>query len=173
MIASSGTWGSLWLRSSCYSWWLPPPRQLGAAKELRHVLVIVRGRLRWLWVPVKSCKVALVNCSCHWVTSLVGRFLQRPLWWARCVIPISHQTTKCWSTQRGLACQQACEPREKIGCLLPFGILPVIELVLILWLVHSSTRRYNYLAHSITFPQISCSKLFSVISFESLFCLLV
>ena len=34
-----------------------------------------------------------------------------------------------------VACWQACEPQEKIGYLLPFGILPVIELVFILWLV--------------------------------------
>ena len=27
--------------------------------------------------------------------------------------PLSHQTTKCWSTQRGLVCRQAREPREK------------------------------------------------------------
>jgi hypothetical protein len=63
--------------------------------------------------PANSRKVALVNCSCHWVTSLVGRFLQCLLWWARCVIPISHRTTKCWLTQQGLACWQAREPREK------------------------------------------------------------
>jgi hypothetical protein len=49
VIASSGTYESLWLRISCYSWWLLPPRQLGAAVEVRHVLEIVRGRLRWLW----------------------------------------------------------------------------------------------------------------------------
>ena len=36
---------------------------------------------------------------------------------------------------------------RKIGCLLPFGILPVIELVFILWLVYSSTRQYNHLTH--------------------------
>jgi hypothetical protein len=28
--------------------------------------------------PAKRRKVALVNCSCHWVTSLVGRFLWCP-----------------------------------------------------------------------------------------------
>ena len=27
--------------------------------------------------------------------------------------PLSRRTTKCWSTQWGLACQQAREPREK------------------------------------------------------------
>jgi hypothetical protein len=41
--------------------------------------------------------------------------------------PLSRRTTKCWSTQQGLACRQACEPWEKIGCLLPFNILPVID----------------------------------------------
>jgi hypothetical protein len=27
--------------------------------------------------------------------------------------PLSHQTTKYWSTQRGLACRQTREPQEK------------------------------------------------------------
>jgi hypothetical protein len=42
---------------SCYSWWLPPPRWLGAVVEVRHMLEIVRGRLQWLvcegflWFP--------------------------------------------------------------------------------------------------------------------------
>ena len=31
-----------------------------------------------------------------------------------------------------VACWQAREPREKIDCLLPFGILPVIDLAFIL-----------------------------------------
>jgi hypothetical protein len=44
VIASSGTWGSLSMRISCYSWWLPPPRRLRAAVEVWHVLVIVYGR---------------------------------------------------------------------------------------------------------------------------------
>jgi hypothetical protein len=117
VIASTGTWGSLWLRLSCYSWWLPPPRQLETAEEHWHELVIVRGHLPMIargLVPslAERQKVTLVDCSCHWVTSLVGRFLRRHLL-ARCVIPISHWTTKCWSTQRGLACRQAREPREK------------------------------------------------------------
>jgi hypothetical protein len=56
---------------SCYSWWLPPPRWLGAAVEVRHVLVIVRGWLRWLscegflWFPVERRIPTLVDCSCH------------------------------------------------------------------------------------------------------------
>ena len=93
--------------------------------------------------PVKSRKVALVNCSCLWVTSLVGKFLRRLLW-ARCVIPISYRTAKCWLTQRGLACRQACEPQEKIGASLISWISPGDWLVFILWLVHPSMRWYNY-----------------------------
>jgi hypothetical protein len=49
VIASSGTWGSLWLLISYFSWWLPSPRRLGATEELWHMLVIVCGWLRWLW----------------------------------------------------------------------------------------------------------------------------
>jgi hypothetical protein len=47
VIASSDTWGSLWLWISCYSWWLPPPRRLRVEVEVQHVLVIVHGQLRW------------------------------------------------------------------------------------------------------------------------------
>ena len=38
--------------------------------------------------------------------------------------PLSRRTTKCWSTQRELACRQAHEPREKILCLLYDWISP-------------------------------------------------
>ena len=41
-----------------------------------------------------------------------------------CATPLSHRTTKCWSTQQGLVCQQACEPREKIGVSLVSWISP-------------------------------------------------
>jgi hypothetical protein len=41
----SGTWGSFELRDSCYFWWLPPPRWLGAAEELWQELVIILGHL--------------------------------------------------------------------------------------------------------------------------------
>ena len=67
-----------------------------------------------------------------------------------------------------IACWQAREPREKISCLLLFGILPVIDKVFILWLVHSSTWRYNHLTYSFIFPQTSYNKLFSVARIESL-----
>jgi hypothetical protein len=69
VIASSGTWGPLWLWISCYSWWLSLPRWLGAVKE--HWIAHVPS-------PAECWKVTLVDCSCHWVTSLVGRLLRRP-----------------------------------------------------------------------------------------------
>ena len=88
-----------------------------AAEELWHELMIIRGHLLVIVrglvpFPAESQKVTLVYCSYHWVTSLVGRFLWRQVL-ARCVIPISHQTTKYWLTQWGLACRQAREPQEK------------------------------------------------------------
>jgi hypothetical protein len=69
-FASSGTCGSFELRDSCYSWWLPPPRRLGAAEELRqelmiilgHLLVIVRGSCAF---PDGAPKATLVDCACH------------------------------------------------------------------------------------------------------------
>jgi hypothetical protein len=49
--ASSGTCGCICCEFSCYSWWLPPPRRLGAARllsggwclSLAPIVVIVRG----------------------------------------------------------------------------------------------------------------------------------
>ena len=46
--------------------------------------------------------------------------------------PLSRRTTKCWSTQQGLACRQAREPWEKNRLSLAIGILLVIVLVIIL-----------------------------------------
>ena len=49
-----------------------------------------------------------------------------------CETPLSRRTTKCWSTQWGLACWQAREPREKNRLSLVICILPVIGLIFIL-----------------------------------------
>jgi len=58
--ASSGTWESIWLCFSYCSWWLPPPKRVGAAEEHRHKLVIVHGHLptivRGLCLPRRSAK---------------------------------------------------------------------------------------------------------------------
>ena len=125
-------------------------------------------RLRWLWgdlclPPVEHRKVTLVDCSCHWVTSLVGRFLWCPIVWTRFVQHLLAAEPSSIGRHNGyVACWQVREPQEKIACLLPFGILSVIDLVFILWLVHSSTQWYNHPTHSFIFLQTSCSKLFSV-----------
>ena len=152
---------------TCYSWWLPPPRWLGAARIVERRLVIVRGLVP---SPVERWKVTLVDCSCHWVTSLVGRFLRCPIVWTRFVQHLlATEPPSVGRHNVDVACWQAHESREKIDYLLPFGILPVIELVFILWLVHSSTRQYNHPTHSFILLQTSCGKLFSVIRIESLF----
>jgi hypothetical protein len=89
VITSSGTWRSLWLWISCFSWWLPPPRWLWAAElwqelviVLGHLPVIVRGSYAFLGGAPKATPV---DCSCHWATSLVGWFLQCPSVWMRFV----------------------------------------------------------------------------------------
>jgi hypothetical protein len=143
VITSSDTWTSLWLRISCYSWCLPTPKWLGATEEHWHELVIVRGHLPVIArglvpSPMKSWKVTLVNCSCHWVTSLVGRFLRRQVL-ARWVIPISHRIVKCWSTQRGLACRQAREPWEKNLMSIVIEILLVIDWIFVDWFISLAT----------------------------------
>ena len=142
----------------CGGWWLSPA----------PIVLIVRGLVP---SPMEHRKVTLVDCSCHWVTSLMGRFLRCPIVWTRFVQHLlATEPSSVGRHNRDIACWQAREPREKIGCLLPFGILPVIDKVFILWLVHSSTRRYNHLTYSFTFPQTSYIKLFSVARIESLLC---
>jgi hypothetical protein len=70
VIASSGTWGSLWLWISYFSYWLLSPRRLGVAEEHPHELVIVRGHLPVIVrglvpSPTVRRKVTLVDYSCH------------------------------------------------------------------------------------------------------------
>jgi hypothetical protein len=81
VIASSGTWGSFELWDSCYSWWLLSPRRLGAVEELCQELVIVLGHLPVIMrgscaSPGGAPKATLVECTCHWATSLMGRLLR-------------------------------------------------------------------------------------------------
>jgi hypothetical protein len=45
------------------------------------------------------------------------------------VIPISHRTTWCRGTQRGLACQQAREPRDKSSISIVFDQLDFILVI--------------------------------------------
>jgi len=133
MIASSGTWGSIWLRFSCYSWWLPSPRWLGAVDEYWHELTIVRGHLpvivTGLVLPGGSRKITLVKCSCHWVTSLVGRFLRCPSEDEVRATPLSRRTTKCWSTQRERSMPASTWTSEEnlVSQLCLIGILPVLD----------------------------------------------
>ena len=149
---------------ACYSWWLPPPRRLGAAVEDRHELVIVRGV-----VPSSAeCqKITLVNCSCHWVTTCGSVLAMSYRVDEVCETPLSHRTTKCWSTQQGLACWQAREPREKNQLSRLWhssGDWYYIHLVI----GSSPTWRYNHTTCLFTFLQTSWYKLFSVIRIESL-----
>jgi hypothetical protein len=58
-FASSWHLGEHWLRDSCYSWWL---------LILVHLPVICEGCCVF---PSGAPKATLVNCLCHWVTSLV------------------------------------------------------------------------------------------------------
>jgi hypothetical protein len=178
VFASSGTWGSLWLWISCFSWWLLPPRCLGEAEELWQEFVIVLGHLPTIVrgscpFPDREPKATLVDCACHWATLLAGRFLRCPSVWTRFVqhLLAAEPATKCWSTQRELACQQAREPREKNR---------VSPLWLIIWIYHcdwSSSYCDWFIPRCggikitfllFTFPQTCCNKLFSIISFESL-----
>ena len=128
--------------------------------------VIVRGFVPF---PMERRKVTLVDCLCHWVISHVGRFLRCPIVWMRFMQhPLAAEPPSVGRHYGDVACWQAREPREKIDCLLSFGILPVIDLIFTLWLVHSSTWRYNHHTHSFIFLQTSCDRLFNAIRIESL-----
>jgi len=136
VIESSGTWGSIWLRWSCYSWWLPPPRWLEATEEHWHEQVIVCGHLPLIVrglvpSPTESWKVTLVDCSCHWVTSLVGRFLLCPSEDEVRVMPLSHWTTKYWSTQRGRSVPASTWTSGE-NCVSPLWLF--IGFLLVIWL---------------------------------------
>ena len=139
VIASSGTWGSIRLRFSCYSWWLPPHRWLGAAKEHWHELVIVCGHLPVIVrghvpSPAESQKITLVDCSCHWVTSLVDQFLRCPSEDEVRATHLTRRTTKCWSTQQGRSVPASTWTSGE-NCVSPLwlfiGFLPVIGLHII------------------------------------------
>jgi hypothetical protein len=87
----------------------------------------------FLCLPRRSVKGTLVDCSCHLATSLVSRFLWCPRVGRGSCYTLSRRTTKYWSIQRGLACQQAHEPREKnlVFILCMIGFFPVIGIHLI------------------------------------------
>jgi hypothetical protein len=147
VIASSDTWGSSWLQISCYFWWLLPPRWLGAAKEHWRELVIVRGHLLMIvrgLVPflAESWKVSLVDCSCHWVTSLVGRFLRCPsvgLAWCQ----LAREPPSVGRHNGDERTSKHVNLRRKIVCLIvSIGILPAFIDIHIDWLV-TCFRLYN------------------------------
>jgi hypothetical protein len=93
----------------------------------------------------ESWKLTLVDCSCHWVTSLVGRFLWCPsvglgVWYILATKPPS-----VGQPNEDVACWQASEPRDKSWCHL---------LVFILWLILSCHEWYNHPTH------LPCTTLF-------------
>jgi hypothetical protein len=52
---------------ACYSWWLPPPRRLGAARIVERRLVIVRGSGPFLGGEPKGTRIARGLCDPHLV----------------------------------------------------------------------------------------------------------
>ena len=63
---------------TCHSWWLPPPRTLGASRIIERMLVIVSGSDRgdcegFLTFPGGEPKGTIVNCSwLVWSSSCIG-----------------------------------------------------------------------------------------------------
>jgi hypothetical protein len=173
VITSHGTWGSLWLRISCFSWWLLSPRWLWAAEELCK-------SCDCSWPPPGDCEGFLClprqsakGNSSGLLMSLSYLTCGLVLAVSKCVdeviaTPLSRRTTKCWSTQWGLACRQAREPQEKnlVLILCMIGFLLVIDLH-ILWLVHPLRGGIITLSPHLHSCKV-LGKLFSVTSLESL-----
>ena len=102
--------------------------------------------------PAESQKITLVDCSCHWVNSLAVRFLRCPIVWTRFMQYLL--AIEPPSVGRHNGDQHASKHvnlRRKILCVLCDWISPGDWIVFILWLVHSSMRRYNHHTHSFTF----------------------
>jgi hypothetical protein len=102
---------------SHFSWWLSSPRRLGAAEELGGVGDCLRPLPVILWGVLhlprrRSLNVALVNCSCRFVTLLVvdscGALgeLDDCRW-------LATESPSRGRHKQGLACWQAREPRDK------------------------------------------------------------
>ena len=129
---------------------------------------------RWLWEVCVYLggepKATLVDCSCHWATSLVGGFLWCPSEDEVRATPLSHRTTKCWSTQRGRSVPASTWTLGE-NCVSPlwlfFGFLSVIGLHIIV-IGSSPTRPYIYLFLSIYLPQSSVTSLVTSLALCSL-----
>jgi hypothetical protein len=126
---------------------------------------------RVLCLPGGAPKATLVNSSCHCVTSLAvdscGALGELAFG-----LPISRRTMKWWSTQRGRSMPaNTWTSREKLCVTFVIDLLDFSRwlVFILLWLVHSSMRRYKDHIPLFYIMQTSCNKLFSVINFEILF----
>jgi hypothetical protein len=124
-----------------------------------------------LCLPGGAPKATLVNCSCHWVTSLAVDSYSA-LGELGFGLPISHRTMKWWSTQWGHSVLASTWTSvEKLCVTFVINYLDFSRwlVFILLWLVYFSTRWYKDHKPLFYIPQTSCNKLFSVISFENLF----
>jgi hypothetical protein len=173
VIAPRCTWCSCFNASlACYSWWLPPPRRLGAARIIERRLVIVFGSDRGdcegfltfpRWRAKRYSNGLLVACVIFILCWLCGTLLR--VWH---VMPLTHEPPSEWiATTRTSLLASKWTSVKKILC----HLVPRISwyslwlMVIILWLAHSSTWRYNLPSLScIYFPSVAWP--FSVASFE-------
>jgi len=124
---------------------------------------------QWLWEVCAYLggepKATLVDCSCHWATSLVGRFLCCPSEDEVRATPLSHRSTKCWSTQRGRSVPASTWiSREKlVSQLCLIGILPVLD-CLYWWLVHPLHGGINISSY----PYLLQTSVISLVAFFAL-----
>jgi hypothetical protein len=150
VIASRGTWYSCFaVGLACYSWWLPPPRQLGAMRIVERRKVLISGSdhgdCEGSWpFSGEEPKDTLVDCSwLVWSSSCVGY-----------AAPFSGFGVWCLAREppsEWIATTRTSLPASKWTSIKNI-VSPCLRISLVIlwlidwfhwWLAHSSTRRYN------------------------------
>jgi hypothetical protein len=146
--ASSGPCDLVSYGIACYSWWLPPPRWLGAAEESWHELVIVHGHLPVICegflglFPGGAPKVALVNCSWSWVpSSCVGSCRAQVLGKAWCLLAHKPPSEPAFTMGTSVpASMWTSGEKLCVNCLLGLHLVFIIDcLSLVTFGIHLST----------------------------------
>jgi hypothetical protein len=172
-MASRGTWWLCFAMSfACYSWRLLPPRQLGATRIIKRRKVLVSGSdhgdcegfLTFLWWRAKRYSSGLlVTCVILILCWLCGTYWGLGVWCQLACEPPSECIT---TTRTNLPESKWTSVKNLMSSCSRISLVILWLIVIIYWLVYSSTRRYNSLSLLCTYI-LSVAKLFSVISFDS------
>ena len=176
MIASRGTWYSCFAAGfACYSWWLLPPRRLGAARIVERRVVILSGSDRgdcegFLTFPGRERKGTLVDCSwLVWSSSCVD--CVAPYWGFGVWSQLAREPSSEWiaTTKTSLSASKWTSVKNRYVIIWFRG-----DWFLFLWLIGSFLDSAVYPSCSISLHYRKLVvKLFSIASRESLLVWLV